>query len=101
MLLTPANHRQTQESHRLQWQSSGRRDDHPSAQLVDRHMAISLDHAYNGLDHAAGTVSMKKILFVDDEPTLVATVKYNLEREGYDVVTAGDGEAAPAKTTPT
>ena len=37
---------------------------------------------------------MKKVLFVDDEPTLVATVRYNLEREGYDVVTASDGESA-------
>ena len=36
---------------------------------------------------------MKKILVVDDEPTLVATVKYNLEREGYQVVTAADGES--------
>lgn len=36
---------------------------------------------------------MKKILVVDDEPTLVATVKYNLEREGYQVVTAVDGES--------
>ena len=36
---------------------------------------------------------MKKILVVDDEPTLVATLKYNLEREGYNVVTASDGEA--------
>ncbi|KPK45554.1 MAG: XRE family transcriptional regulator [Dehalococcoidia bacterium SM23_28_2] len=36
---------------------------------------------------------MKKILLVDDEPTLVATVKYNLEREGYQVVTAIDGES--------
>jgi DNA-binding response OmpR family regulator len=36
---------------------------------------------------------VKKILLVDDEPTLVATVKYNLEREGYQVVTAADGES--------
>ena len=36
---------------------------------------------------------MKKILVVDDEPTLVATLQYNLEREGFDVVTASDGEA--------
>jgi len=36
---------------------------------------------------------VKKILVVDDEPTLVATVKYNLEREGYRVVTAVDGES--------
>ncbi|MGD0115183.1 MAG: response regulator transcription factor [Dehalococcoidia bacterium] len=37
---------------------------------------------------------MKKILVVDDEPTLLATVKYNLEREGYSVATAVDGETA-------
>ena len=37
---------------------------------------------------------MKKILVVDDEPTLVATLKYNLEREGLQVLTAGDGETA-------
>jgi DNA-binding response OmpR family regulator len=36
----------------------------------------------------------KRILVVDDEPTLVATVKYNLEREGYSVDTATDGESA-------
>jgi len=37
---------------------------------------------------------VKRILVVDDEPTLVATVKYNLEREGYIVITAADGETA-------
>ena len=36
---------------------------------------------------------MKRILVVDDEPTLVATVKYNLEREGHVVLTAADGES--------
>lgn len=36
----------------------------------------------------------KTVLVVDDEPTLVATLRYNLEREGYRVVTASDGEAA-------
>ena len=41
-----------------------------------------------------GKQKMKKILVVDDEPTLVATVKYNLEREGYGVTTAVDGETA-------
>jgi len=34
---------------------------------------------------------VKKILVVDDEPTLVATLKYNLEREGYSVSVAADG----------
>ncbi len=39
---------------------------------------------------------MKKILVVDDEATLVATLRYNLEREGYQVNTAGDGASALA-----
>ena len=36
----------------------------------------------------------RKVLVVDDEPTLVAALKYNLERDGYRVLTAGDGEQA-------
>ncbi len=47
---------------------------------------------YNGAEFGKSIV--KKILVVDDEPTLVATVKYNLEREGYSVATAADGETA-------
>ena len=39
-------------------------------------------------------IPLKKILIVDDEPTLVATLKYSLERENYQVMTASDGEAA-------
>jgi DNA-binding response OmpR family regulator len=37
---------------------------------------------------------VKKILVADDEPTLVAALKFNLERDSYSVVTATDGEAA-------
>jgi DNA-binding response OmpR family regulator len=36
----------------------------------------------------------KTVLLVDDEATLVATLRYNLEREGYRVVTASDGDKA-------
>jgi two-component system, OmpR family, response regulator len=35
-----------------------------------------------------------KILLVDDEPTLLDTLAYNLRGSGYDVVTAADGAAA-------
>ena len=35
-----------------------------------------------------------KILVVDDEKVLVKGIKFNLEREGYEVDTAGDGAAA-------
>lgn len=37
---------------------------------------------------------VKKILIVDDEPTLVATLRYNLQSEGYSVESALDGESA-------
>ncbi len=37
---------------------------------------------------------MARILVVDDEPTLVATLRFNLEREGFDVVVASDGGEA-------
>ncbi|RMH38499.1 MAG: response regulator, partial [Deltaproteobacteria bacterium] len=38
----------------------------------------------------------RRILVVDDEPDLVATLAYNLERQGYDVATASTGSAALA-----
>jgi len=37
---------------------------------------------------------VKRILVVEDESTLLATLKYNLEREGFQVATAADGESA-------
>lgn len=36
----------------------------------------------------------KKILVVEDESHLAKGLKFNLEREGYEVVVAGDGKAA-------
>ncbi len=48
---------------------------------------------YNSDGSDAGP-QVKKILVVDDEPTLVATLKYNLEREQYAVLTASNGVAA-------
>ena len=36
----------------------------------------------------------KKILVVEDEPHLAKGLKFNLEHEGYEVVVAGNGEAA-------
>jgi DNA-binding response OmpR family regulator len=37
---------------------------------------------------------VKKILIVEDEATLVATLRYNFEREGFQVTTASDGDLA-------
>jgi DNA-binding response OmpR family regulator len=39
-----------------------------------------------------------RILVVDDEPHIVELVRYNLQHDGYEVVAAGDGETALAKT---
>ncbi len=36
----------------------------------------------------------QKILVVDDEESILELLKYNLEKQGYDVQTAADGEAA-------
>ena len=35
-----------------------------------------------------------KILIVEDEKTLQETLAYNLEHQGYQVITAGDGKKA-------
>ena len=35
-----------------------------------------------------------KVLIVEDDPNLLETLKYNLKKESYDVVTAIDGEQA-------
>ncbi len=40
---------------------------------------------------------MKKILVVDDEASIVTLLSYNLEKSGYQVVTAGDGKEALLK----
>ncbi|MHB1006143.1 MAG: response regulator transcription factor [Chloroflexota bacterium] len=40
---------------------------------------------------------MAKVLVVDDEPNLLHSVAYSLQRDGYVVVTAADGEEALAK----
>jgi DNA-binding response OmpR family regulator len=39
-------------------------------------------------------VSGKKVLVVDDESAILQTLRFNLERNGYAVVTAGDGRTA-------
>ncbi len=38
----------------------------------------------------------KKILVVDDESSILQTLRFNLERSGYEVVTATDGRSAVA-----
>ncbi len=39
-------------------------------------------------------MAVAKILVVEDDPNLLATLKYNLVKEGYDVITAVDGAGA-------
>jgi phosphate regulon transcriptional regulator PhoB len=40
---------------------------------------------------------MKRILIIDDEPDIIDLVSYNLQKEGFDVDSATDGETALAK----
>ena len=39
----------------------------------------------------------KKILIADDEPDILEVLQYNLVREGYEVITAKDGDDALLK----
>ena len=39
----------------------------------------------------------KKILVVDDEKSIADIIKFNLKKEGYEVITAGDGEEGVIK----
>ena len=39
----------------------------------------------------------KKILVVDDEKAIAGIIKFNLKKEGYEVITAGDGEEGVIK----
>ncbi len=39
-------------------------------------------------------MSDNKVLIVEDDPNLLETLKYNLRKEGYDIITASDGEQA-------
>ena len=48
---------------------------------------------------AASGATPKKILVVDDESAILQTLRFNLERNGYSVVSAGDGRSAVALAT--
>jgi DNA-binding response OmpR family regulator len=47
----------------------------------------------------ASVPQAKKILIVDDESAILQTLRFNLERNGYAVATAGDGRTAIALAT--
>ncbi|MFA5385816.1 MAG: response regulator transcription factor [Eubacteriales bacterium] len=42
---------------------------------------------------------MPKVLVVDDEEHIVELVRFNLEREGFEVIASGDGDAALKKVS--
>ena len=60
-----------------------------SAGLRSEHL---IDYAFSSILEAMA--DSNKILIVEDDRNLADTLKYNLHQEGYQVVTAVDGEAA-------
>jgi two-component system alkaline phosphatase synthesis response regulator PhoP len=46
------------------------------------------------MQHDMGNKPTQKVLVVDDEEPILELLKYNLEKQGYEVRTAGDGQAA-------
>lgn len=42
---------------------------------------------------------MKRVMVVDDEPDIVELIRYNLSREGYEVITARNGREALEKAS--
>lgn len=46
-------------------------------------------------------IKTRKVLIADDEPDIVEILKYNLEKEGYSVTTARDGDEALDKARQT
>jgi two-component system phosphate regulon response regulator PhoB len=50
-------------------------------------------------DHAANAAQKPLVLIVEDEGDLVTLLSYNLEKEGFRVITAGDGEEALLRAT--
>src|SRR5438874_10744933 len=44
------------------------------------------------LRSAAHTMNKGTILIIDDEKDLIEMVRYNLDKEGYDVISANDGQ---------
>ena len=45
-----------------------------------------------------GAVLQKKVLIVDDEKNIVDIIAFNLKKEGFQVIKAGDGEEGLKKT---
>lgn len=44
---------------------------------------------------------IRRVLIADDEPDIIEILKYNLEKQGYQVISARDGEEALEKATET
>lgn len=59
----------------------------PTRQLTSRFAEI-----FNGMENKA-----RKVLIADDEPDILEILKYNLSAQGYEVITAKDGDEALEK----
>jgi two-component system alkaline phosphatase synthesis response regulator PhoP len=64
---------------------------------IVRTLSVTLLRAANSHENRGAKPMAKKILAVDDERHIVRLVQVNLERAGYEVVTAFDGKDALEK----
>ena len=75
-----------------------RRRDRPSDRSRSRHRGacptLAIKTRPMAMRAADSQYAMKHILVVEDEQHLAFGIKYNLEAEGYEVTTAGDGPTA-------
>ena len=73
----------------------GEDDDRYAAALRAEGFAhIKADHL-SGRDEGEDMEEKKTVLIVEDEKSIVDIVRFNLEKEGYAVLAAYDGEAGP------
>ncbi len=53
-----------------------------------------VDSSDNHASNSREKHSLARIMVVEDEPSLVTLLRYNLSKEGYEVVVCGDGDSA-------
>lgn len=62
--------------------------------MLDANVGYLIGYAVHSILEVMAEMTSNKILIVEDDHNLLDTIKYNLRKEGYEVVTAVDGAEA-------